>query len=118
MKSIRFSGLVRLATRVQRELAAVVPDNKREELRTQVERAVAWVDRTLDEYGVGLRAVPGPTRRAYDFLRTLEFTDVPGSIADAPRELRRPVALSGVVAHVQRLAERLAPATGIDSTSD
>src|SRR5262245_5133868 len=108
MKAIRFAGLVRLANGVQRELCRSVPQGRREELREQVRRAVALVDRTLGAHGANLRAVPGPTRRAYEFLRTIDFDQIEAGNGDRLEPSQRQVVVRGLVARVQQIADRLA----------
>jgi hypothetical protein len=112
MKTIRFSGLVRLANRVQRELRGSVPHTRREELRRQVRRAVELVELTLGAHGVNLSAVPGPSRRAYEFLRTLNFDLIPTHSETAYDSslpaTRGPVVLRGLMSSVQHIADGLA----------
>jgi hypothetical protein len=107
MKSIRFTGLVRLANGIQRELCGGVAERRREELREQVQRAVELVESTLGAYGANLKAVPGPTRRAYEFLRTIDFDDIPNGDDDS-MTTHRQVVLRGLVANVEQIADRLA----------
>ena len=100
MRPIRFSGLVRLANGVQRELSGAVPIRRREQLRSQVVRAIELVDRTLRVHGASLRAIPGPTRRAYEFLRTVDFEQVPIDLGNEAGPVRDSVGLTGIVARV------------------
>jgi hypothetical protein len=110
MKTIRFTGLVRLANGVQRELCSAVPQNRREELREQVHRAVELVERTLCAHGANLKAVPGPTRRAYEFLRTINFDSLAPRVVERLPVSHRQVVLRGLVARVEQIADWLAHA--------
>jgi hypothetical protein len=107
MKTIRFTGLVRLANGVQRELCGSIAAQRRDELKRQVQRALELVETTLRSYGANLRAVPGPTRRAYEFLSTVDFDGVPCGESSS-RPVHRQVALRGLVSQVEEIADHFA----------
>jgi hypothetical protein len=104
MKTIRFSGLVRLANGVQRALCGPVP----QELRNQVNRALELVERTLGVHGVTLKEVPGPSRRAYEFLRRIDFDQIPAADDSAAPARHSQVVVRGLITSVIKVADRLA----------
>ncbi len=106
MRQIRFVGLVRLANHVQRELSRPVSAARCEQLRSDVRRAVAHVSSTLRFHGASLRAVPGPTRRAFEFLCNFDFASV-ATIDDAAGPPRESLSLRGITATVEQICERL-----------
>jgi hypothetical protein len=112
MKTIRFAGLVRLANGVQRELCRAVPHGRREELREQVHRAVSLVERTLGAHGASLKAVPGPTRRAYEFLRTIDFDQIELGADDRSAPAQGQVVVRGLIARVEQIGDDLAQLAG------
>src|SRR5437870_12000783 len=107
MGRVRFAGLVRLANHVQRELSGLITAKRREQLRAQVRGALELVDRTLRLHGASVRAIPGPTRRAVEFLRGLDFDQVVAASSDEVVEPRGTVTLRGLTPVVEQIADRL-----------
>jgi hypothetical protein len=107
MPRIRFSGLVRLANGVRRELCGPVTARRREQLRSQVGQAIHLVDRTLRAHGASARAIPGPTRRAIEFIRSVDFDCI--ETADDEHAVPRTgqLIVRGLTARVERFAEQL-----------
>jgi hypothetical protein len=108
MRPIRFAGVVRLANHVQRELSRPVTALRREQLRTQVTQTIELVQGTLRLHGASVRAIPGPTRRALEFLRSLDFDRVATAETTEAAQPRESVTLRGLIAAVEQIADRLA----------
>lgn len=108
MPRIRFSGLVRLANGVRRELIGPVSAWRREQLRSQVCQAINLVDRTLRVHGASERVIPGPTRRALDFIRSVDFDRVE-TTADE-NAVRRPsqLMIRGLTSRIERFTDQIA----------
>ena len=108
MKRIRFTGLVRLAHEVQQELSSPISTARREQLRRHVQHTLRMVEQTLVIRGAKFGAVPGPSRRAFQFLRTLDFDRVATTSLEESAEVTGPVTLRGITVVVEQLSERLA----------
>ena len=107
MRRIRFAGVVRLANHVQREFGRPVSASRCDEERSLVARALDQVATTLRVHGASLRAVPGPTRRALEFLQNFDFSRVPVSETATSADPRESLVLDGLTALVERYAERI-----------
>jgi hypothetical protein len=57
-----------------------------------------------------LKAVPGPTRRAYEFLRTIDFNQIALRADEQPYPVCRQLIIRGLVARVDQITEQLATA--------
>lgn len=79
-------GIVGLARRVRQELAGGVTPVRLERLRQAVREALEVTDRTLSSAGLGLEALPTPTRMAYRFLAGLDFGRIQAVSASSSHE--------------------------------
>ncbi len=72
MSRIRITGLVRIADDVRRSLAAPLTPHRKAALKRQVASSIARVDAILAAEGMSVGELPGPSRRAYAFLRSVD----------------------------------------------
>ncbi len=108
MLKIRFSGIVRLANSIQRELSGPVSAQRIEFLRVRVSKTVELVENTLRKHGTSLHAIPGPTRRAFDFLRTIQFDRVSFATDGPARTPGQRLVIRGLIGRVEWIAEDIA----------
>jgi hypothetical protein len=76
MAKIRIQGLVRTASGVRQALAGPVSPARLEQLKRNVRAAIQTVDQILTENGANTTALPAPSRRAYEFLASLDFDSI------------------------------------------
>jgi hypothetical protein len=111
---VRITGLVKLADHVRREIGRGLPPGDRQSLRTAVGRAVEQVDAILRDRRARPTNLATPSRRAYQFLKGVNWESVPERQADAAGagegEGER-FRLPGLGALMDRLTGRLATAT-------
>ncbi len=113
MRELRIHGVVALAVRVRRELARPVTAAGRAALRQLVTENLAQVQRIIVRHGATIEHLPGPTRRAYDFLAGLNFDGIGMTTAGAD-EVASPagvVRLVGLQSFWERLLDQLARAS-------
>lgn len=76
MKKVRVKGIVKLASRVQQELAGPVSADRLSRLQENVNTSLQTISRLLAEAGVGIDAMPAPSRNAYQFLTSIDFESI------------------------------------------
>jgi hypothetical protein len=94
---IRIKGLVSLMNRVRERWRVGVPADEAEQFRAMVREGVRTVEAICRREGATPDDLPGPSRRAYAYLKGLDLDAVPVR-SDAPSEPPGPIYLSGVVA--------------------
>ena len=76
MKRIRISGLVRMGKQVRQELSGPIGPERLARLRRDVREAVTAIEGLLKDRGMRPEDLPTPSRRAYQFLKGLNFDSV------------------------------------------
>jgi hypothetical protein len=109
MARIRIAGMVRLANTVRTALSQPLASGRAGELERQVSEALATVRHLLATNGLHIHDLPGPSRRAYQYLASLDFAALPArepeaSVPSPARNLRLP----GLHAWFDRLLNELA----------
>ncbi len=109
----RFTGLVASANRARALLTAGL----------SVEQAPAfrqWVQGIVDQVETACRtahskpsALPGPSYRAYQFLKSLDLAHLPGPAAEGEAGLAAAPRLRHLISQARDLNERLAPLAGL-----
>lgn len=79
--ALRISGLVRTAERVRRQLSRPIAPGDLAALRQHVQDVLEHLAQWMDEAGHKASDLPSPSRRAYEFLRGLDWSTV--QISDA-----------------------------------
>lgn len=103
---MRISGLVKAAARVREDLRRGIPPEARDEFRDRVRTLVSQVEMLCDENAASVDDLPGPSRKAYAFLRDLDLDELPEPSEEEPAPV--PTArISGVVGAAERIARRL-----------
>lgn len=103
---MRISGLVKAADRVREDLRRGIPPEARDEFRDRVRTLVSQVEMLCDEHAASVDDLPGPSRKAYAFLRELDLNDLPEPSEETPAPA--PTArISGVVGAAERIARQL-----------
>jgi len=98
-----------LADGVRRELSQPITAARKDQLRQSVAQALRRVDDILVNHATQIHALPGPTRRAYEFLKNLNFAAiVPAPAIDAedavPGSIRFPRLQRDLEHQLDRLA--------------
>ena len=109
MRRLRISGLVGLAKRVRQELAGPISPGRLALLRRDVELNVKAIEETLRDEHLRVQSVALPSRKAYQFLKSLDFSavvpDEPSSASSFPPES---VSFRGLQSYFDDLLNRLA----------
>jgi len=79
MSRIAVRGLVKLANLVRRQLAGPITPAGLERLRAHVTDAIEQLDLSMGDQGLGPEAMAPASRRAYEFLKGVDFAAVPTS---------------------------------------
>ncbi len=109
MHRLRVQGLVRTADRVRRELAILLSHGRKETLARMVSEAICQVDRLVADHQTTVRALPSPSRRAYEFLRGLDFRQIESTAVESEgARLRESVSFGGLAAQWERILNALA----------
>lgn len=80
---VRLTGLVGLSNRIRAALAARPTPADLARARLAVDRALAQVHAILAKHGAQPRDLAAPSRRAYDYLRSLRWDTIPTAAARA-----------------------------------
>ncbi len=126
MRSLRIKGVVRLTDSIRLELTRALSPREKDALEARVGRSLRRIDQILATHQTVIEALPAPTRRAYAFLKCIDFDAITAS--DAPRpesKPRRSVSFPGLWSRWQHVLDSLALEehpekchTAIRSTSD
>ena len=112
MQRLFIRGLVRLADHVRRDLAAPLTEEAGQRLRGDVVRAIATVEQLLRKNQLTKRDLPGPTRKAYEYLRSLDLTVINSRTVTSEDKYRNgSVRFKGLGAYFDRLLDALARQT-------
>jgi hypothetical protein len=109
MKRLRITGLVGLAKRVRQELAGPVSPKRLAQLREEVAQTIASIERILREERVRVQSLPAPSRKAFAFLKGLDWDTV--ATEESLFTGHRPpesVAFRGLPRYFRNLLDRLA----------
>ncbi len=111
MKRLRISGLVGLAKRVRQELAGPVSSARLAQIRWDVQDAIQAIEQLLRDKAVRAQDLPAPSRKAFQFLRSLNLnTVVTDESASASRFPVESVSFHGLQRHFDGLLNQLARA--------
>jgi hypothetical protein len=109
MQKLYIRGLVRLADHARRDVAARLTEEQNQRLRSDVVRAIATVEELLRKNQLTTRDLPGPTRKAYEYLRSLDLTAINSSTEASEAKYRNSsVRFKGLGAYFDRLLDTLA----------
>jgi hypothetical protein len=109
-KVVRIAGLVRTLNHVRAELRRGVSPHGKARLRHTAERAIGDVDRILADAGATPRQLAPPSRRAYDFLKKIDWESVAAHAdpsQEAPAQPRGKLRWTGLGTFIDRLTARL-----------
>ena len=76
MKRLRVSGLVGLAKRIRQELAGPVSPERLAQLQQEVQDTITGLEQVLKEKHVRVQSLPAPSRKAFQFLKKLDWSTV------------------------------------------
>lgn len=112
MQKLYIRGLVRLADRVRRDLATPLTEERRQQLRGDVSQAIATVEDLFRKNQLAPRDLPGPTRKAFEYLRTLDLNAIGTTTAPSTESYQNgSVRFKGLRAYFDRLLDALASRT-------
>ena len=81
MKNVCITGIVRLANRVRQEISGSTSPERLTQLRENVVNSLQTIDRLLAEAGARPDALPAPSRKAYQFLSSIDFKSIPTEVS-------------------------------------
>src|SRR3989304_3841286 len=114
MQRLFIRGLVRLADGVRRNLAAPLTEEDGQRVRGDVVRAIATVEELLRKNRLTIRDLPAPTRKAYEYMRSLDLNAIKSSAAVSEDKYRNgSVRFKGLGAYFDRLLSALALQTEV-----
>ena len=109
MAQLHVRGIVKLTSRVRDALARGVSSGALDRLRHQVADGLEQLDLAMEDHGLSPEAMSPATRKAYEFLRSVDFDAVATSDAlDDEPYARGSVRLPGVRGFLRDLLDRLA----------
>ena len=76
MKTVRITGIVKLANDIRREICGPVAPQRLAQLQKNVKSSLQQIDRILTEAAAGPEALPAPSRKAYQFLSSIDFSSI------------------------------------------
>ncbi len=76
MTGIRITGLVRQVNDLRRALSEPMTAAQRDALRLRIDQVVAQTEAILRQHSMTERHLPGPSRRAYQFLKQADLSTV------------------------------------------
>ena len=113
MRRIAVRGLVGLADRARSQLSLPITAEAFEQLRERVNEAVREVDSLLGKHRASLNALPGPSRRAYTYLRGLDFDAVDRRPPESgSQHLPSSVRFTGLRSYLDQVLDGLASVGG------
>jgi hypothetical protein len=95
---IKIAGLVSAFNQVRTQLQAGIPAERQPDFRRQVREIVRQVEAICAGHGHPSRVLPGPSRQAYQFLKSLDLDHLPLPDAATPVAPGSPVRVKNVVA--------------------
>ncbi len=108
-KKLYIQGLVKTADTVRRGLTRPVSTIGKEHLRSLVVDSIQQVDRILERHGAKIDSLPAPTRRAYQFLSSLNFDSIkPVPTTEAEGQASGNVSLVGLMSFWDGILAKLA----------
>ncbi len=104
---IKIAGLVSAFNQVRTQLQAGIPVDRQPDFRRQVREIVRQVEEICAGHGHPSRVLPGPSRQAYQFLKSLDLDHLPLPDETAPVAPGSPVKVRNVVAISEHIARRI-----------
>ncbi len=104
---IRIGGLVKTFNHVRAALQAGIPEGDLDEFRRQVRQIIGQVEEICAGHGHPSRVLPGPSRMAYQFLKSLDLDNLPVRESGQPSQPVGPVRIRNVVSIAESVARQL-----------
>jgi len=115
-KMIRLQGLVKLADSVRRDLSAPISPQGLEILRRTVVSSLKSIDQLFAREGITQAALPTPSRKALQFLRSVDFSVIKPADGTLLAQTHLPqIRFPGINRFVQVLQDRMA---GVQNEND
>ena len=111
MKTVRIKGLVRIASYIRQELSGPLSAERRAVLQKRVRSALQQVDDIVKQAGATAESLAAPSRKAYQFLSTLDFDAINSSeAAPANNYPAGSIFFQGLRGYLQGLLDQFIPA--------
>ncbi|MGH9801921.1 MAG: hypothetical protein ACRD82_16290, partial [Blastocatellia bacterium] len=104
---MKISGLVSFFNHVRSQLQAGLTPDEIEPFKLRVRKIVNDIEAICLNHGAGINSLPGPSRRAYLFLRDLDFDNLPLRQGGEPATPKNIVRIKNVVKIGEHFADRL-----------
>ena len=119
MAKVRVRNLVRLANDVRRELSGPISEQRLDKLQQRARDGLRQVEQICAEKGATPEDLPVQSRKAYQYLLQLDWSQVtPSAGADAARAARQSrVRFNGLQKAIDEFAEALSRPEPAEATS-
>jgi len=77
MRRIKITGIVRAANTIRDALTRPLTGAERDALALQLDDSITSIETILNRHGAGPRHLPPPSRRAYEFLKRIDLSNIP-----------------------------------------
>lgn len=118
MPQIRIKGIVREADALRRALSAPLSASQLNDLSQRVRESVDQVETLMLRHNAGLRHLPTPSRRAFEFLKRFDPNAVPITNGSHPASRfnggQESIGFRGLRSFLDRLMDNIALATNRD----
>ncbi|HKQ79939.1 MAG TPA: hypothetical protein VJ810_39970 [Blastocatellia bacterium] len=104
---MRINGLIKFFNDVRSQLQTGLAPDEIEPFMQQVKETVGDVESICRQNGVGIDRLPAPSRRAYVFLRELDFDNLPLRQAGSPAAAKAGFRIKNVVKTGEYFADRM-----------
>ena len=109
---LRITGLIRLSEAVRRELAGPLSAAQRDKIKLRVAQSLQQIEQIARDARTSLDRLPAPSRRAVEFLKSIEWEKLPvGDVSASNFQRLRHISWPGLGLFVERTMERLASAS-------
>src|SRR5262245_3446141 len=105
--SIRINGLIKFFNHVRSQFQAGLTPDEIGPFKQQVEKIVHDVETICRQHGVKVDQLPAPSRRAYVFLRDIDFDKLPLRRAGEPAAVKTGFRIKNVVKTGEYFADRM-----------
>ncbi len=102
MPRIRITGVVKAMNRAREQLSAGIPEAEKADFRASVQSSITQIETICREHRTTPDALPAPSRRAYQYLKSIDLDNLPERLANAPPPPKK-IRISNLIAGVNTL---------------
>ena len=107
-RKIQITGLVKLANYIRNEISRPISSKKLIQLQNEVDNSLKNIDKLLKQTGSRTEFLPAPSRKAYKFLKNIDFSKVSTqNTASAKNISPNSISFPGLSSHFNGILEHL-----------